>query len=734
MKQTLLLVALLCIGASAYAQNVNIPNAAFKNRLINANTTNGIAKDAGGNNLVIDVNDDNEIQQSEASAVYQLRVNNSAISSLQGIEAFTNLTVLEARSNTLTDLNLSALTNLTNLDLGSNSLTALDISVLVNLQQVDVKYNNLAQLNLSGLNNLTSLIVGWNNLSSLDLSGVPALEFLGCWGNNITNLDLSAVSLTTLLCGDNPLMVLDITNQQALVGFSAYGCHSLTALYIKNGHIDDINSETFGDCPNLEIICADEEELQILLDTIAQMQEWDIPVTASVTTSCSAPGEGYNIIGGIITFDSNNDGCGSGDALSNFIRVNSSNGQNESVAYTVGGNYNLTAQTGTHTVTPQFENNWFVMSPETTTVTFNALAGSTALQNFCITPNGIHADVEVIIMPVGMNAPGFDSPYKLIIKNKGNQNLSGTIVLNYDDAVLEFVSALPAQVSATGGAITWNYSNLLPFENRSIAVVFNLNSPTENPPLIAGDVLEFSAVVNPLGGDETPEDNEFSLERVVGGSMDPNGIVCLEGDFEEADAIGDYLHYAVNFENIGQDPAQFVVVTNEIDIEKFDINSLEIVNTSHDTDIILEGNVITFRFNDINLEPGVYGSVVYKIKTLAILEEGDYVNNDAVIVFDFNEPIATNTATTTFQTLSRGDFATDESVKVYPNPSASVVNIIASTNLQAVELYDVQGRLLQLGTLNEANGTLDISQRATGIYVLKIKTDAGVKVEKIAKQ
>lgn len=42
--------------------------------------------------------------------------------------------------------------------------------------------------------------------------------------------------------------------------------------------------------------------------------------------------------------------------------------------------------------------------------------------------------------------------------------------------------------------------------------------------------------------------------------------------------IGDYVHYKIRFENTGTFPAQNIVVTDLIDISKFDISSLQMID------------------------------------------------------------------------------------------------------------------------------------------------------------
>ena len=87
---------LFLISGLASAQIVNIPDANLKTRLLEANVTNNIAKDIAGNSIKIDVNSDNEIQQSEALLVYRLMdlnyASNLPIVDYTGLQSFTNIT------------------------------------------------------------------------------------------------------------------------------------------------------------------------------------------------------------------------------------------------------------------------------------------------------------------------------------------------------------------------------------------------------------------------------------------------------------------------------------------------------------------------------------------------------------------------------------------------------------------------------------------------------------------
>jgi uncharacterized repeat protein (TIGR01451 family) len=365
---------------------------------------------------------------------------------------------------------------------------------------------------------------------------------------------------------------------------------------------------------------------------------------------------------------------------------------------------------------------------------------STQTQNFCITANGVHPDLEVILTPIGIARPGFDSEYKIIYKNKGNQTQSGTVNLTFDDLRTDFVLATPTVDTQLVNTLIWNFSNLQPFETRVINLTLNVNTPLETPAVNNGDLLDFSATINALVIDETPLDNEFDFSQTIVNSYDPNDKTCLEGNTITPENVGKYMHYNINFENIGTADAVNIVVKDLIDTAKFDINSLQLLYASHDVETKISGNKVEFIFKNINLPSSIqnpiggHGNVLFKIKTLPTLVVGDEVSNTANIFFDYNAPIQTNEARTTIATLSKDNFIKDETTTVAPNPSRNTITVSSKNKLKSVMLFDVQGRLLQTVLEHNKTTTLDISNQTNGVYFLKVITEIGSSVEKIVKE
>lgn len=86
-------------------------------------------------------------------------------------------------------------------------------------------------------------------------------------------------------------------------------------------------------------------------------------------------------------------------------------------------------------------------------------------------------------------------------------------------------------------------------------------------------------------------------------------------------------------------------------------------------------------------------------------------------------------AMSTVCTMGTGDFIAD-AVSVYPNPTEGRVTIAAAEMINSVELYDMQGRLISNTVANE----IDLSARQAGVYLLKVKTQSGIKTERLIKK
>jgi Leucine-rich repeat (LRR) protein len=912
MKKIYFFVLAFCFFNGLSAQVINFPDANFKAALLLGGEMSDNVVDLNGNRIKIDLNNDGEIQIDEALNVSELRISNSQISSLIGIENFTKLNLLDCRDTQLTTINLSALNNLTYLDCSNNKLTSLDVSGLNNLTYLDCYNNKLTSLNVTGLNNLTDLDcstnmltelnvlgldqleslncninkltsfnvselnnltgldcsanmltelnvlglgqINWldcrkNKLSDLNLVGLSQLGYLYCSENNLSNLNISGLNgLSTVECysnkltildvkenlnlsqlncadnllidldlnglsklydlsfsanyltsvdltglseliwlsffdnkietidlsgslkltnidgGENPIETidfskltnletlwlgytsinsLDLSNLNKLKGVNVTSCPNLESINLKNGSVEDLNylepelldyfktdCSNFSNCPKLKYICGDEEELESISQKITRYNYENCIVGGY----CSFDEGGANYtIQGNNRIDSNKNGCDASDLPASNIKFNISDGNKTGTLITNdSGNYSIKVKEGTYNIIPILENaNYFSISPTSLNVTFPTDA-TPFIQDFCITPVAIYNDLEITLIPLEVARPGFDTKYKLIYKNKGNVVQSGTVNLSFDDAVLDVVVSNPIVSSQNTNSLSWNFSDLKPFETREITFTLNVNSPMETPAVNSGTVLHYTATVNSVDSDEYPIDNMFVLNHTVVGSLDPNDKTCLEGNIITPSLIGEYVHYLIRFENTGNYAAQNIVVKDMIDLSKFDISTLVPTDASHSyITKISEGNKVEFIFENVNLpfdDANNDGYIAFKIKTKSTLKVGDSFDNEANIYFDYNFPVLTNKASSKFgTTLGTQDFEFSNYFKVYPIPTDEVLNISAIQNveIQSIAVYDILGQLvIALPNLKDTS-KIDVSNLSSGNYFIKIKSDKG---------
>ncbi|WP_445457141.1 DUF7619 domain-containing protein [Flavobacterium sp. HNIBRBA15423] len=756
---------------------VNITDANLKAKLLEADSTNSIASNVNPNNSTtwniytkIDTNNDGEIQFSEAAAIIHLNISGSSVTNggiqdLQGLEYFYNLSYFNCNYNQLTAIDLSVYPNLKYFYSSNGILANLGLTNCNNLEVLNIGYNQLTTFDLSQCPNLTNLVVRNNSLVSLDLSSNEKITSIDAFNNNLASFTLQNKNfMRTLGMGFNQLTDLQLTNLPILyriqvqnndlteVDFSTVAFQTepnnlpfanildisvnnnvnLNFINLKNGFINssvDLMSDNLNDTQ--QYVCIDNN------DNFTYFTTTPNPI---VNTYCSFnPGGDYNTVEGIVQFDSDNDGCDVSDIFVPYLGFEISYDAVTTNSYIYSntiGNYALfVSQPGTYNLNPNFENPAiYNITPSPSEFNIPVIDNSTITQDFCISANGIFPDLEVVIAPIIPARPGFDAVYQIVYKNKGNQILSGDVSFAYDDDLLDFVTSTIAPDAIATGLLTFNYTNLHPFENRSIYLTLNVNSPTDTPAVNLGDVLSFTSIINPVTGDGIIEDNTFVFNQNVVGSFDPNDITCIEGDVVSPTVIGNYLHYVINFENIGTDQAENIVIRIEVNSADYDINTMQLLNASHNVDIRINNNILEFIFQSIYLDTGGHGNILLKMKTKDNLLSSDIVTNKADIYFDYNEPVATNLANTTFQILSNLIVTFDDSVRIYPNPSSNLLNVKANSTIESVEIYDVQGRVVMAKMVNDKDTFVTISDFLNGIYFLKVKTEKGEKVEKIIKQ
>ena len=95
-----------------------------------------------------------------------------------------------------------------------------------------------------------------------------------------------------------------------------------------------------------------------------------------------------------------------------------------------------------------------------------------------------------------------------------------------------------------------------------------------------------------------------------------------------------------------------------------------------------------------------------------------FATNGASTDMVIKEGFITVTDETSISTTNNGE------VEIYPNPTASIVNVSAEGLLQ-ISIYDITGRIVYEKDVNSDNETIDISRFQRATYAIRITTDTG---------
>jgi len=181
-----------------------------------------------------DLNGNGELSKGEIKWITDIEVDDMGISSIEGIQFFSHLTILNCSYNILTTLDVGSNTNLQHLGCDNNQLKELDISNNTALSSLQCDSNQLTELDVSNNTALTILACGYNHLTTIDVSQNKTLRSLYCWYNQFTALDLSNnLALTSLDCSDNQLTELSLNECAALESLVCAG-NKLAELNTRN--------------------------------------------------------------------------------------------------------------------------------------------------------------------------------------------------------------------------------------------------------------------------------------------------------------------------------------------------------------------------------------------------------------------------------------------------------------------------------------------------------------------
>jgi hypothetical protein len=180
----------------------------------------------------VNVDANGMISEAAAKRLVQIRLFQEGLTSLEGIQYFTELLWLNSSYHRLSSIDLYYNTKLETVSLFGSYIPSIDVSNNKELKQLDLTYNELTSLDVSNNPKLEQLSVSSGKLSHLDISNNPKLKSLKCAYNSFTAMDYpNHPSLEFMECDYNPkLTSINLSGCAALKRLDTHRCYALASI------------------------------------------------------------------------------------------------------------------------------------------------------------------------------------------------------------------------------------------------------------------------------------------------------------------------------------------------------------------------------------------------------------------------------------------------------------------------------------------------------------------------
>jgi hypothetical protein len=247
------------------------------------------------------------------------------------------------------------------------------------------------------------------------------------------------------------------------------------------------------------------------------------------------------------------------------------------------------------------------------------------------------------------------------------------------------------------------------------------------------------AVIDPISGDATPDDNVFDLLDFVRNPEIIDNFTVVQGAQVLVTDADEFLNHVVPFTNTTQNVVNNVTIFTIFDAD-VDVSTLQIIDSSHPVSFSMANNEAFFELDNIGLPVGGSvlgqnrGYVMYRIKPRAGIVDGDVVSANVNLKLDgvFQQ---TNFVSTIYRDVLDTPINEISTIKLYPNPTNGLITIETNSSIKEVKVFNLAGQLLKTeSNIQNAQTTLNIEAFPTGIYFANVKTERGEKVFKIVKK
>jgi hypothetical protein len=381
------------------------------------------------------------------------------------------------------------------------------------------------------------------------------------------------------------------------------------------------------------------------------------------------------------------------------------------------GDYTIWLDTGAYNIFPILPLYWEATSPVSGQHPISFSSNNNGLFGYDFGMRAIPNIIDLVADITATNParPGMTTAYQITVKNIGTANLYNSPVALAYDTSLTYLSSTISPNFNTNDSISWVLDSMLVGETKDIDVFFMLDTNVS----LSGTYLVSNIQALPLVGDTVPINNLDTAFHLVTAAYDPNyKEIYPKGVGPEGYISSNQeLEYTIHFQNTGTDTAFFINLIDTLS-PLLDISTAQLIASSHPCQMnVLDYSALHFRFDSILLPDSTtnevmsHGFAKFKINVHYWVSTGEIINNHALIYFDFNPPIYTDTTVNTIANCSIQHFLTD-----------------TTHCLGDSILFNVFGGALNVtkwfidGQLTSTTNNFNWLPNSTGVYLLSVST------------
>jgi uncharacterized repeat protein (TIGR01451 family) len=319
----------------------------------------------------------------------------------------------------------------------------------------------------------------------------------------------------------------------------------------------------------------------------------------------------------------------------------------------------------------------------------------------------------------------------IIVDNMSCNTSSAVLTANFSSNFISW-GCSPAPISISGNVFRWNLNTLSVVSPRLFYVKLSII-----PGLAIGASMNSVFSIDTAVGETDLINNTQVIADTFTGSYDPNEMTVTPLDVILS---GTQLHYAVSFENTGNDTAFNIYVIDTLS-DNTDMSTFEIESASAKMNISKFNynghHVIKFDFPDINLLDSAHhgactGTIFFTIRSKYGLLDGTTIFNHAGIFFDYNPVVNTNIVENVIGTPSRIlSSSEDNLISLFPNPTQSNFTISSHSKITSIIINNIFGQTVRRYAFNSENVVVDVADIPTGLYIVRIN---GTDMRKFVKE